>query len=136
MGLGGGVTWATQTTHLCGEDVRVGATAGDHNSATSTACGVHNLTAPSTEGPFAFHCGALTGEYLTLVLPGPSRILNLGEVFVYSPFFSPSPPRNWVIFVVWRSSPSARVFAMEMFMKNVSAMRRRMAGCEGWAILV
>ena len=34
----------------------VGQHPGDYNSATSTACGVQNLTALPTRGPFAFDC--------------------------------------------------------------------------------
>ena len=63
----------------------VGAYAGDVDSPTSSACGINNLTAPATPGPFAFSCGSLSGDYVTLVLPGPSRTLNLGEIIVYSP---------------------------------------------------
>ena len=60
----------------------VGASAGDYNSDTSTACGVHNLTVPPTAGPFGFNCSEARGEYVTIVLPGPSRILNLAEIQV------------------------------------------------------
>ena len=73
----------------------VGQSAGDFDSATSLSCGVHNLTEPITRGPFSFACGAgtaeggLVGNYVTVVLPGPSRILNLAEIHVYSPFYSP-----------------------------------------------
>ena len=62
----------------------VGTSAGDYNSATSSHCGVNNLTAPATAGPFAFACGSLSGSFLTLVLPGPMRTLNLNEMRSYT----------------------------------------------------
>ena len=62
----------------------VGASAGDYDSATSAPCGLHNLTAPATAGPFAFACGSLSGAYVTLVLPGPSRTLHVAELRAYT----------------------------------------------------
>ena len=63
----------------------VGASAGDYNSSTSAACGLQDLVVPPTRGPFAFDCvsagggsgSPLEGEYVTLVLPGAGRTLNL-----------------------------------------------------------
>ena len=77
----------------------VGASSGDYNSATSTRCGVTNaspggagedLTAPATLGPFSFPCtgpnsAPLLGRYITLVLTGSSRTLNIGELQPYGP---------------------------------------------------
>ena len=77
----------------------VGASSGDYNSATSTRCGVANaspggagedLTAPATLGPFSFPCtgpnsAPLLGRYVTLVLTGSSRTLNIGELQPYGP---------------------------------------------------
>ena len=77
----------------------VGATAGDFNSATSASCGVDevNLTVPATQGqgPFSFRCSdnsgiPLVGSYVTLVLVGTDRILNIGEIQAFGP--SPPPP--------------------------------------------
>ena len=78
----------------------IGRSPGDYDSPTSRACGVQNLTVPPTPGPFAFDCvtaggshGApLQGNYVTLVLPGPARTINLAEIRAFSPAFSPSPP--------------------------------------------
>ena len=74
----------------------VGESPGDHNSATSEACGVHNQMAPAESGPFAFDCHGITGWHLTIVLPGDDRILNLAEVRIFSatnlPPASPPPP--------------------------------------------
>ena len=74
----------------------VGASPGDYNSATSAACGIHDLTAPAIRGPFAFDCtigngSPLTGEYVTLVLPGSSRIINLMGIHAYVLAASPPP---------------------------------------------
>ena len=74
----------------------VGQSAGDYGSSTSSACGIHNLTVPATFGPFGFDCtsgtgGApLVGEYVTLVLPGPTRIINLMGIHAYT-YQSPPP---------------------------------------------
>jgi len=58
----------------------VGASPGDYNSATSQACVVGNQIVPATAGPFTFDCQRdLTGTYVTIVLPGTNRILNLAE---------------------------------------------------------
>jgi hypothetical protein len=80
----------------------VGSSPGDYGSPTSRACGVQNLTIGSepTPGPFAFDCVTaggslgtpLRGNFLTLVLPGQSRTLNLAEIRAFSPAFSPPPP--------------------------------------------
>jgi len=81
----------------------VGQSAGDYQSSTSTLCGRPNLSVPATRGPFEFDCvpvgggsgPPLRGNYVTLVLTraddGPSppmRILNLGGIRVFSPFYS------------------------------------------------
>ena len=73
----------------------VGQSMGDYNSSTSMECGMHDQIAPATRGPFAFDCGQLTGTHVTIVLPGPSRILNLAEVRLFSFFASPSHPPPW-----------------------------------------
>ena len=74
----------------------VGESPGDHNSATSEACGVHNQMVPVEIGPFAFDCHGITGWHVTIVLPGDDRILNLAEVRIFSatnlPPASPPPP--------------------------------------------
>ena len=69
----------------------VGASAGDYNSATSASCGVDevNLTVTTDSGgPFSYRCAdsggnPLSGEYLTLVLPGSSRTLHITEIRAY-----------------------------------------------------
>ena len=67
----------------------VGTSAGDYNSATSASCGVDelNLTTLANKGPFTFRCedsagSVLLGTFVTLVLPGASRTLNVAEVKV------------------------------------------------------
>ena len=67
----------------------VGTSAGDYNSATSASCGVDelDLTTIATKGPFTFRCASgtgdpLTGTFITLVLPGATRTLNVAEVKV------------------------------------------------------
>ena len=59
---------------------------GDFNSATSQACGVHDLVVPAAHGPFSFDCGDLQGLYVTIVLPGDARILFFDVVRVFSDF--------------------------------------------------
>jgi len=69
----------------------IGGSSGDFNSATSAACGVDETTLSVTAdsaGPFGFKCAnqlgqPLTGTHVTLVLPGSSRILNIGEIYAY-----------------------------------------------------
>ena len=57
---------------------------------------VGDLTEPPTVGPFSYRCydaagnNYLTGNYLTLVLPGASRTLHISQIRAYSPFASPS----------------------------------------------
>ena len=76
----------------------VGQAAGDYNSSTSNECGTFgwgkhdDLSVPNSVGPFTFDCHGLVGWYVTIVLPGVNRILNLGEVRLYSDFHSPSHP--------------------------------------------
>ena len=53
-------------------------------------------TAPSTAGPFDEACVG-NGRYVTILLPGTGRILNLAEVEVYTggdlwPFICPTLP--------------------------------------------
>jgi hypothetical protein len=48
--------------------------------------------APPTVGPFTYDCNQIVGTYITIVLPGPSRTLNLAEVRIFSTYESPSPP--------------------------------------------
>ena len=74
----------------------IGATAGDYDSPTSASCGVDevNLTTAENAGPFSFRCAdingsALSGDYLTLVLPG-IRTLHIAELDAYSTLYSPS----------------------------------------------
>ena len=69
----------------------VGASVGDYNSATSASCGVDEVTlhAQPTNGPFSYRCAdssgqPLSGSYVTLVLPGANRTLNLAEIQVYA----------------------------------------------------
>ena len=68
----------------------VGSFAGDYNSGSSASCGVDEvtLTTPANKGPFTFRCddgagNALPGDFVTLVLPGVSRTLNVAEVKVF-----------------------------------------------------
>ena len=79
----------------------VGTSNGDYNSATSNSCGVDavDLEVPDSAGtgPFSFRCldsfgSPHSGTHLTLVLPGASRTLNIGELEAYGPPPSPSPP--------------------------------------------
>ena len=85
----------------------VGKSVGDYNSSTSEQCGFHyggagdqsgrpdahwTVEAPATVGPFSFDCNQIVGWYVTIVLPGASRTLNLAEVRIFSTYESPSPP--------------------------------------------
>ena len=62
----------------------VGQVEGDFDSSTSLACGIHNLTVPTGVGPHTLSCGGRLGQYVTIVLPGELRILNLAEIRVYA----------------------------------------------------
>ena len=71
----------------------VGTSSADYNTATSTRCGFEgasagevseDLTVPTGLGPFSFWCYGATGQYVTLVLPGSTRTLNIGEMSIYS----------------------------------------------------
>ncbi|MDP7384181.1 MAG: VCBS repeat-containing protein, partial [Acidimicrobiales bacterium] len=70
----------------------VGQSIGDYNSSTSAACGCLGQAAPVEPGPFTCSCGGHVGTYLTVVLDGQPRILDLAEVRIFSRFASPSPP--------------------------------------------
>ena len=88
------LVWIMNRGDCCGDrlspfQIWVGASSGDYNSSTSQACVVGNQMVPATAGPFSFGCVRdLTGTYVTIVLPGTNRILNLAEVRIFS---SPSP---------------------------------------------
>ena len=70
----------------------VGESPGDFNSATARRCGVQNQIVPDEYGPFAFNCHGITGWYVTIVLPGDNRQLNLAEVYIFAPPSPPPPP--------------------------------------------
>ena len=75
----------------------IGLEPGEYGTDTSTSCSTMNatvnLTVPiDTAGPFAFRCHGAIGQYVTLVLPGASRTLNIAELYVFSEDYSPSPP--------------------------------------------
>ena len=68
----------------------VGTSVGDYNSGTSASCGVDEVTLTTlpTKGPFTFRCAdgagnALSGDFVTLLLPGALRTLNIAEVRVF-----------------------------------------------------
>ena len=71
--------------------VWVGSSLGDYDPSTAASCGVDEVTLttePDELGPFAFRCAdgsgnPLVGDYVTLVLPGASRTLNVAEVEAY-----------------------------------------------------
>jgi hypothetical protein len=97
---------------VIGFQIWVGHSPGDYASNTSVQCdaALTNSTTipagPAGRGPFHYDCPpALTGgsdvsplgfanerKYVTLVLPGASRVINLAGVHVYSRFLPPSPP--------------------------------------------
>eukprot|EP00966_Prymnesium_polylepis_P174103 4028451-Prymnesium_polylepis.1 len=49
------------------------------------------LTANATVGPFFVQCG-LVGSYVTLLLPGDSRILTIDELVAVGRILLPLPP--------------------------------------------
>ena len=54
-------------------------------------CG--EMTAPSTNGPFEVQCNGWSGDFVTVLLPGTNRLLNLREVEVFgAPMPPPTPP--------------------------------------------
>ena len=61
-------------------EVWVGDSAG---STTGTLCGGTVQTAPATNGPFTTSCAGASGSFVTILLRGASRTLNLAEVYVY-----------------------------------------------------
>ena len=60
-------------------EVWVGDSAG---STAGTLCGGAVQTAPATNGPFTTSCAGASGSFVTILLPGASRTLNLAEVYV------------------------------------------------------
>ena len=72
--------WDCCQDRLSPFQIWVGESPGDFNSATSEECGVHDQIVPAEYGPFSFDCYGITGWYVTIVLPGDTRTLNLAEV--------------------------------------------------------
>ena len=70
---------------LANYQVWVGSVEGQYFSP-STKC--VDATAPATAGPFDMACDPATGPhvgtYVTIVLPGSGRKLNLGEVYIFT----------------------------------------------------
>ena len=65
---------------LANYEVWVGAAAGQ-TATPALLCAAEN--APSTDGPFDTECGGKLGRFVTILLPGSSRTLNLAEVEVF-----------------------------------------------------
>jgi len=72
-------------------EIWVGDRAGAHSVQDATRCATATAPADARE-PLLIPCtAAQTGRFVTVWLPGTSRILNLAEVYLYGPA-SPSPP--------------------------------------------
>ena len=71
----------------------MGTSRGHYGAPAALLCA--DWTAPSVFGPFAYDCGGMVGTHVTVLLPGPNRILNLNEVQIEADTAPPAVPKVW-----------------------------------------